>query len=93
MPAPAYFCAEICNAFKCSSLGMCKRCGDLRMIACSRCKGRGSLKSSGPFSFNLIDDLSQSFGGGEPKVKLVACTKCKAKGQFCCPECSEYAPS
>ncbi|KAI9153175.1 hypothetical protein LWI28_007210 [Acer negundo] len=28
-----------------SSLGMCKRCGDLRMIACSRCKGTGYVKS------------------------------------------------
>ncbi|KAF5769773.1 hypothetical protein HanXRQr2_Chr14g0652131 [Helianthus annuus] len=27
-----------------SSLGMCKRCGDLKLIACSNCKGSGSLK-------------------------------------------------
>ncbi|KAM1429082.1 hypothetical protein ACFX2I_045320 [Malus domestica] len=27
-----------------SSLGMCKRCGNLRLIACSRCKGIGLIK-------------------------------------------------
>ncbi|CAN1182778.1 hypothetical protein LINPERHAP2_LOCUS36155 [Linum perenne] len=28
-----------------SSLGMCNRCGDLRMVACSNCKGTGSVKA------------------------------------------------
>ncbi|KAL1092129.1 hypothetical protein V6Z11_D07G202800 [Gossypium hirsutum] len=43
-----------------SSLGLCKRCGDLRMIACSRCRGTGLIKANGSFSFNLIDSLYQS---------------------------------
>ena len=34
-----------------SSLGLYKRCGDLRMIACSRCRGTGLIKANGPFSF------------------------------------------
>ncbi|KAF5748911.1 hypothetical protein HS088_TW04G00872 [Tripterygium wilfordii] len=71
-----------------SSLGMCKRCGDLRMIACSRCKGLGSVKSGGPESFNLIGDLYESLGG-ESKMKPIACTKCQARGHFSCPDCSQ----
>ncbi|GMY12846.1 hypothetical protein FCV25MIE_08085 [Fagus crenata] len=50
-----------------SNLGMCKRCGNLRMIACSKCKGTGLFKG-GPFGFNLDDDLYQSVGGGGSKV-------------------------
>ncbi|GAV83230.1 hypothetical protein CFOL_v3_26679 [Cephalotus follicularis] len=74
-----------------SSLGMCKRCGDLRMIACSKCKGVGLVKDSGPFSFNLVDDLVQSFEGAESKVKSISCTKCQAKGHFSCPDCSKIS--
>ncbi|XVE78578.1 hypothetical protein DITRI_Ditri13aG0157200 [Diplodiscus trichospermus] len=50
-----------------SSLGMCKRCGDLRMIACSRCRGTGLVKANAPLSFDLIDNLYQSFAGAELK--------------------------
>ncbi|KDP24296.1 hypothetical protein JCGZ_25592 [Jatropha curcas] len=71
-----------------SSLGMCKKCGDLRMIACSNCKGMGLIKERGPLSFNLIDDLYQSIGG-ESKVKTFKCSKCQATGRFCCPDCSK----
>ncbi|KAF3956128.1 hypothetical protein CMV_018722 [Castanea mollissima] len=70
-----------------STLGMCKRCGNLRMIACSKCKGTGILKG-GLFGFNLDDDLYQSVGGGGSKVPSIACTKCQARGHFCCPDCS-----
>ncbi|RVW40241.1 hypothetical protein CK203_078356 [Vitis vinifera] len=52
------------------SLGMCKKCGDLEMIACSKCKGVGSVKAGAPFSFNLVDDLYQSFWGDESKYLL-----------------------
>ena len=34
-----------------SSLGLYKRCSDLRMIACSGCRGTGLIKANGPFSF------------------------------------------
>lgn len=74
----------------CSSLGLCKRCGDLRMIACSRCRGTGLIKANGPFSFNLIDNLYQS---EEIKVKSVGCTKCQARGHFSCPDCSNASTS
>ncbi|MBA0758241.1 hypothetical protein Gotri_021256 [Gossypium trilobum] len=73
-----------------SSLGLCKRCGDLRMIACSRCRGTGLIKANGPFSFNLIDNLYQS---EEIKVKSVVCTKCQARGHFSCPDCSNTSTS
>ncbi|XP_039003786.1 transcription factor MYB4-like [Hibiscus syriacus] len=42
------------------SLGLCKRCGGLHVIACSRCRGTGLIKANGPLSFNLIDNLYRS---------------------------------
>ncbi|KAJ4833104.1 hypothetical protein Tsubulata_001088 [Turnera subulata] len=71
-----------------SSLGMCKRCGDLRLIACTGCKGTGRVKEGGLLSFNMLDDLYESLGG-ESTVKTTRCTKCQAKGSFCCPDCSK----
>ncbi|XP_059450547.1 uncharacterized protein LOC132181371 [Corylus avellana] len=73
-----------------SSLGMCKRCGNLRMIACSKCKGVGLVKG-GPFGFILGSDLYQSLGDGGSKVQSIACDKCQAKGHFSCPDCSKMA--
>ncbi|OIV90199.1 hypothetical protein TanjilG_01395 [Lupinus angustifolius] len=72
-----------------SSLGMCKKCGNLRRLACSRCKGTGSVKEGGIFGINLADDLYESLGNRESKVKQIACIKCQAKGYFSCPECSK----
>ncbi|XP_027359239.1 uncharacterized protein LOC113867928 [Abrus precatorius] len=72
-----------------SSLGMCKRCGNLRRLACSRCRGTGSVKEGGILSIKLLDDLYDTFGDNESKVKRIACVKCQAKGYFSCPECSE----
>ncbi|XP_022760098.1 uncharacterized protein LOC111306535 [Durio zibethinus] len=60
-----------------NSMGLCKRCGDLRMIACSRCRGTGLTKENGPFSFSA-----------ELKVKSIGCTKCQSRGHFSCPDCS-----
>ncbi|KAG6741854.1 hypothetical protein POTOM_055134 [Populus tomentosa] len=71
-----------------SSLGMCKRCGDLRMIACSGCKGTGLVKEGGALSFTFIDDMYESLGG-DSKVKTIRCSKCQARGRFCCPDCSK----
>ncbi|CAL1358041.1 unnamed protein product [Linum trigynum] len=70
-----------------SSLGMCRKCGDLKMVACSTCKGTGLAKAGGaPFTF--LDDLYQSVGG-ETEVNRVKCSKCRAKGHFHCPNCSK----
>ncbi|KVI09060.1 uncharacterized protein LOC112520000 [Cynara cardunculus var. scolymus] len=69
-----------------SSLGMCKRCGDLKLIACSNCKGSGSLKQGGMFSFSLPDDVSFV---GESKTISLSCNKCRARGHFPCPDCSK----
>uniref|UniRef100_A0A7N0VL82 Uncharacterized protein n=1 Tax=Kalanchoe fedtschenkoi TaxID=63787 RepID=A0A7N0VL82_KALFE len=58
-----------------SSLGMCKRCGDLKLIACSTCKGAGSVQSGGLFGFTT-------------DARSVKCTRCQARGHFSCPDCS-----
>ncbi|KAJ6290482.1 hypothetical protein OIU78_026257 [Salix suchowensis] len=57
---------------------MCKRCGDLRMIACSGCKGTGLVKEGGALSFNFIDDMYESLGG-DSTVKTIRCSKCQAR--------------
>ncbi|CAH1443556.1 uncharacterized protein LOC111876647 [Lactuca sativa] len=65
-----------------SSLGMCKRCGDLRLIACSNCKGSGSLRQDGVFSLITSDEVKS-------KTSSLSCNKCGARGHFPCPECSK----
>ncbi|KAK1273365.1 hypothetical protein QJS04_geneDACA021459 [Acorus gramineus] len=90
------FCATVAapkiDSFISSSqrrnLGMCRRCGDLRMIACSNCKGTGLVRNGGPFGFSLLDDLSQSLGDGQNPISSKPCIKCKSKGCFSCTECS-----
>ncbi|KAI3462859.1 hypothetical protein Pfo_019522 [Paulownia fortunei] len=72
-----------------SSLGMCKRCGDLKLIACSKCKGSGLIKQGGPFSFiPIVVDESRAFGV-KTKSPSSSCTNCRARGHFSCPECSK----
>uniref|UniRef100_A0A1D1XMG8 Chaperone protein DnaJ n=1 Tax=Anthurium amnicola TaxID=1678845 RepID=A0A1D1XMG8_9ARAE len=70
------------------SLGMCSRCGDLRVIACSRCRGVGMVRDGGLFGLGTLGDLYQKSGGGggEPTMP---CTKCQAKGRIRCPSCSK----
>ncbi|WCJ25531.1 hypothetical protein M5689_007408 [Euphorbia peplus] len=70
-----------------SSLAMCKKCGDLRMIACSKCQGVGMVSDGGPFNFNIMEDLYQSLGG-QQKPKTLRCGQCQARGRFSCPDCS-----
>ncbi|XP_020237095.1 uncharacterized protein LOC109816470 [Cajanus cajan] len=72
-----------------SSLGLCKQCGNLRRLACSRCKGTGSVREGGILGFTLLEDLYETLGNSESKVKQIACVKCQAKGYFSCPNCSE----
>ncbi|KAG2715433.1 hypothetical protein I3843_03G078300 [Carya illinoinensis] len=69
-----------------SSLGMCKRCGNLKMIACTKCKGVGVVRG-GPFGFNLDHELYQLLGSGGSKEQSIPCTKCQARGHFSCPDC------
>ncbi|KAL1291651.1 hypothetical protein HN51_060190 [Arachis hypogaea] len=73
-----------------SALGMCRRCGNLRRLACSRCKGTGSVKEGGILRLgsNLMDDLYENLGY-QSKVKQISCVKCQARGYFSCPECSK----
>jgi len=73
----------------CSSLGMCKRCGDLKMIACSQCKGVGSVKTGKLFGFSLMGDLFQSLGDGQVSTSSTPCMKCQSKGCVQCPDCSK----
>ncbi|QCD92492.1 uncharacterized protein LOC114182440 [Vigna unguiculata] len=72
-----------------SSLGMCKRCGNLRRLACSTCKGTGSIREGGLFGMKPVEDLFETIDNSESKVKQIACVKCQAKGYFSCPNCSE----
>ncbi|CAA0823346.1 Unknown protein [Striga hermonthica] len=44
-----------------SSLGMCKRCGDLKLVACFKCKGSGLIKEGGPFNFVPIVSENRAF--------------------------------
>jgi len=69
---------------------MCKRCGNLRRLACSTCKGTGSIREGGMLGITPVEDLFETLGYSEPKkVKQIACAKCQAKGYFSCPNCSE----
>ncbi|KAK6128785.1 hypothetical protein DH2020_037491 [Rehmannia glutinosa] len=70
-----------------SSLGMCKRCGDLKLIACSKCKGSGLIKEGGPF--NLIPIVGDNFDFGVKTKSPSSCANCRAKGHSSCPECSK----
>ncbi|GAB2300132.1 hypothetical protein Dimus_034171 [Dionaea muscipula] len=55
-----------------SSLGMCKRCGDVKLIACRRCKGIGLVKPGGLFGLNLLSDLYESTGRTDSNVRFLA---------------------
>ncbi|CAK9150530.1 unnamed protein product [Ilex paraguariensis] len=81
---------SLISASQRSSLGMCKRCGDLRLIACSGCKGSGLVKEGGLFRFNPVDDLYRSFGD-DANMMSFSCTKCRGRGHFNCPECSKLS--
>ncbi|XP_057768513.1 uncharacterized protein LOC130988635 [Salvia miltiorrhiza] len=66
-----------------SSLGMCKRCGDVNRIACGKCKGSGLIKQGGPFTLiPVVTDKSTS----------VSCSNCRGRGCFSCPGCSPNQP-
>ncbi|KAH6803073.1 chaperone [Perilla frutescens var. frutescens] len=67
-----------------SSLGMCKGCGDVKRIACRKCKGSGLIKEGGPFALIPIVDDNLSF-----KSKSVSCKNCRGRGCFSCPQCSQ----
>ncbi|XP_022853021.1 uncharacterized protein LOC111374569 [Olea europaea var. sylvestris] len=75
-----------------SSLGMCKKCGDLKRIACTGCRGSGLIKEGGPFSLIPVIDDSPSFGvkskSKSKPPRSSSCTKCQGRGHFSCPECS-----
>ncbi|CAL4931557.1 unnamed protein product [Urochloa decumbens] len=71
------------------SLGMCKRCGDLRIVACSQCKGMGSVRKGGILNLGMLDDLYESLGAEAKTDNLVPCTKCRSRGRLLCPECSK----
>ncbi|GAB2228916.1 hypothetical protein Droror1_Dr00023050 [Drosera rotundifolia] len=70
------------------SLGMCKRCGDLRLIACRKCRGVGSVTPGGQFGLNLLTDLYESTGTTISNLKLIPCSDCEARGHSRCPDCS-----
>ncbi|GER30688.1 chaperone protein dnaJ-related [Striga asiatica] len=71
-----------------SSLGMCKRCGDLKLVACFKCKGYGLIKEGGPFNFVPIVGESMGFGGKSKSSSNSSCSNCRGRGHFPCPQCS-----
>ncbi|XP_006650195.1 uncharacterized protein LOC102721626 [Oryza brachyantha] len=72
-----------------TSLSMCKRCGDLRVVACSQCKGTGSVRKGGMFTSGMLDDIYESLGAETKTSNLVPCIKCQSKGRLLCPDCSK----
>ncbi|KAL2343051.1 hypothetical protein Fmac_004336 [Flemingia macrophylla] len=44
------------------SLELCMQCGNLRRLACSRCKGTGSVREGGILGLTLVQDLYQTLG-------------------------------
>nr|GLL23053.1 uncharacterized protein LOC109187622 [Ipomoea trifida]GMC77045.1 Protein ORANGE-ORANGE like [Ipomoea batatas] len=78
-----------------SSLGMCKKCGDLKLIACRKCKGSGFIKQGGG-PFNLIfanDDPNSQLVGSKSRITHSSCSNCKARGHFLCPDCPKLPQS
>ncbi|MQM14271.1 hypothetical protein Taro_047201 [Colocasia esculenta] len=72
----------------CRSLGMCRRCGDLRVVACSGCGGVGRVIDGGPFGLSMLGDLlPQNSASGIEAGK--PCIRCQAKGRIRCPDCSK----
>ncbi|RRT48860.1 hypothetical protein B296_00049285 [Ensete ventricosum] len=71
------------------SLDMCKRCGNLRMIACSQCKGIGSVRKGGTFGFRVLEAIYESLEDRSTPKQLVPCIKCQSKGRLPCPNCSK----
>ncbi|KAK4426268.1 hypothetical protein Salat_1395300 [Sesamum alatum] len=67
-----------------SSLGMCRRCGDLKLIACSTCRGSGLIKEGGPFTLIPVVGVNTK----KPPSSSPSCTNCRATGHFSCPDCS-----
>ncbi|PIN06361.1 hypothetical protein CDL12_21083 [Handroanthus impetiginosus] len=77
-----------------SSLAMCKRCGDLKLIACAKCKGTGLIKEKGPFDFVPVIDESRSFRvktKSSSSSSAFSCNNCRARGHFPCPMCSKLS--
>ncbi|XP_031489805.1 uncharacterized protein LOC116257329 isoform X2 [Nymphaea colorata] len=58
-----------------SSLGMCTRCGDLKVIACSTCRGQGLVQAG---SFSMVNDILGPLGNTASESK--PCPGCSARG-------------
>ncbi|KNA11543.1 hypothetical protein SOVF_133990 [Spinacia oleracea] len=75
-----------------SSLKMCNRCGDVKLIACKKCKGSGAVKPGGLFGLsNPMEDLFP--GRFESNEGSISCVNCGAKGHFPCPQCYQSSSS
>ncbi|GMH28003.1 hypothetical protein Nepgr_029846 [Nepenthes gracilis] len=72
-----------------SSLGMCKQCGDVKLIPCKRCKGVGSVRPGTMLGFDLFGDLFEPYGDSGSTKRSIPCSNCQARGHFRCPECSK----
>ncbi|GAB4827992.1 hypothetical protein Ancab_034880 [Ancistrocladus abbreviatus] len=71
---------------------MCKRCGDVKLIACLRCKGVGSVKPGVQIGFKFLGDIYESLGSGggtESGMRSIPCADNQTRGHFRCPDCSK----
>ncbi|KAF3782236.1 hypothetical protein EJ110_NYTH34880 [Nymphaea thermarum] len=66
------------------SLGMCTRCGDLKVIPCSKCRGQGAIQA---LSFSMVNDILAPLGNAASSSK--PCPGCSAIGHLSCPNCSK----
>ncbi|XP_059067261.1 uncharacterized protein LOC131079601 [Cryptomeria japonica] len=67
-----------------SSLGICERCGGLKVVSCSKCKGLGKVNTR---MFSLNNKVASKLGAGK-EDSFAPCQNCGAKGCFNCPKCS-----
>ncbi|XP_027919718.1 uncharacterized protein LOC114178168 [Vigna unguiculata] len=58
---------------------MCKRCGNMRRLACSTCKGTESIREGGLLGMKPVKDLFETLDNTESQVKQIACVKCEDK--------------
>ncbi|QCE15688.1 phenylalanyl-tRNA synthetase alpha chain [Vigna unguiculata] len=58
---------------------MCKRCGNMRRLACSSCKGTKSIREGGLLGMKPVKDLFETLDHTESQVKQIACVKCEDK--------------
>lgn len=66
------------------SLGLCERCGGLKVVSCSKCKGLGTLSKG---TLSIFSGIASDRRVGQEDAS-VPCRDCGSKGSLNCPKCS-----